>query len=142
MPEVWAVTAVVPVLGEQRPKLPHDVRRSALAASHMLCLSSYHRLIVAEFRALCVIVLEIRCVPDVYSWIVMEILDILFSENFFWGVLCTSFVFLCFEERDKSRKKDKTRRHLAEMKRGELSRHYCNDCPQTWIQTDPPAPTI
>jgi hypothetical protein len=57
---VWAVTAVVPVLEEQRPKLPHNVRRSALAASHSLCLSSDHRLIVAEFRALCVIVLEIR----------------------------------------------------------------------------------
>ena len=58
---VCAVTAVVPVLGEQRPELPHDVRRSALAASHMLCLSSYHRLIVAEFHALCMIVLDIRC---------------------------------------------------------------------------------
>ena len=58
---MWAIAAVVPVLGEQRPKLPHDVRRSALAASHSLCLSSYHRLIVAEFCALCVIVLEIRC---------------------------------------------------------------------------------
>jgi hypothetical protein len=120
---VWAVTAVVvvAVLGEQRPKLPHDVRRSTLAASHSLCLSSYHRLIVAEFRTLCVIVLEIRCAPDVYSWIVMEILDILFSENFFWGVLCTSFVFLCFAERDKSRKKEKERRHRAAVERGEIT---------------------
>ncbi|TSA53658.1 MAG: hypothetical protein D4R44_03160 [Actinobacteria bacterium] len=38
-----------------------DSRLDEPAASHSLCLSSFHRLIVAEFRALCMIVLDIQC---------------------------------------------------------------------------------
>ena len=51
-----------------------------------------------------------------------DIANLLVSEDFFWGVFCTIGVFVFFNERSKSRKKEEERRHRAAVERGEIPR--------------------